>query len=224
MARLRAGVLVSPNPAVLTWPRPVASAGLTLSYVGRTTIPWNYGTVSVAIPLGSAASNRHIIMVICERTTSLTNVQLGGTSMTIDAQTSDLRRVYIARLKLDSGEQATLSYSTGSQAEDAFVYTYTIVGPATLSKVSSVVVDNGNGSADLSVSSVSGGCAIAGLHFGSDWGTTPVWSGLTQDGFIVRNTSRAAASALTTASSLNAGVTFNNYDGDSSAIVTYQGS
>lgn len=231
MARQRAGVLVSPNPALLTWPRPTSAPSgggdpLNPTYItqavsasGTTTYTWT------GVSIGAESSTRTVLVVFNARisftvTTATTiTATIGGTLATVDYYKHVLGAeqgnnptgvVGFIRLPVASGTTATISVTVSAACLRAGISVYTFDGPATL-------VDSGwdygvSGPDPASVgplSTVAGGALIAGgNHLNATATLTPTSD---HETLIASSYYHSTAGVGTTGADVTAGYTGNEF-------------
>lgn len=216
---------MSPNPALLTWPRPVGGGALTCSYVGATGSSANQQTYTFAnVPIGTAAADRTVVVLAMTRASgarTVSSLTIGGTAATIDLNAANLvgspnyETVAVTRLAVPSGDTANIVVTWSGVTLRCSIFVYTITGGAV------AVADTGQGGAASGVVSTvvtgtAGGCIIAG-GTGTDAHT---WAGVTQDERTGFELWCAGASAATTGGDVTVSLTttFNHGIG----VVAYE--
>ena len=207
---------------------------ITVDYVGSYETTWaSYGAIYIDnLPLGAASSDRTIILVAMppkgSGTVGTLSATLNGSSMTKDVQTlSSIEPcVAIFRMPFATGETANLvidtSGGTGFRAIGGSVSVYSVTGgPVSLVGSASQSTDIASPHS-YTVTSETGGFALAGFNGGTDWYTDVSFTGISRDYIAQLGTSmKASASGATNAASTSVTVSFNGYSLEVSALATY---
>lgn len=173
---------MSPNPAILTWPRPVAGGGGTLSYeyVG----PVSSSTSSLVthtwtdVPIGAAAADRTLVLVVASRYGAGVGfgddvVEVGGIASTLDAHSNSVYYASIHHIPYPTGATATITVTLGySNNQGVTVGIYRLTGAPV------AVSDTYAGSSPYTASGTVDDVAIAGSIYNAAY----TWTGdLTKD-------------------------------------------
>ena len=218
---------MSPNPAVLTWPRPVTAGGgdVTLTFIG--------GSSSLTgRDIGAAASDRIVFVAYSARVyhaTAPSSVTIGGVAATVDAIAFSYGENYfayvlIAHATVPTGATATIDvtgHSAFVQAAAALIWTLTGGTPTAYDTATAFAAST---TATLTVDATAGGIAIGACISGNDWAEGHTWAALAEDydaQLASRQRSGASATGLS-AGALAVTVTIaSSYGTDASAVVSY---
>jgi hypothetical protein len=166
----------------------------TLSFTGKASGGSGASNTFTAFSIGTAASNRKVVVIVSSIVNSLTAVAptctIGGVSATLDAVASggnDGNGTYgftaIFSLDVASGTTANIVVAAGTSTFDYSIHVYAVYGVSTASATNTFSGQQTTAPTDLSVAvSGSGGAIIAG---GLVYDLSPVsvtWTGLTDNG------------------------------------------
>lgn len=163
---------MSPNPAVLTWPRPVAAGAGGFSFVGHASAPLKANVTNITIPLGEPASDRVIIVAVTSQYgSSVAGNAINGTTWTDDVylRATSETTGNIFHYAISTGTTATLTYVTTSNAGRIGVGVWRATGGT----VSLIDTDTGNAS-DFTVAT---GDLVVSSRYGA---ADTTWSGVTE--------------------------------------------
>ena len=122
---------MSPNPAVLTWPRAVASGGAGSEYLTYSeTFTGTTTRTFASLSFGAAASNRNIIVVAHSRAGgAVTGATIGGVTATVNATFTDgFARVAVFSAVVPSGTSGSVVVTYASSPERSTVGVWAAYG------------------------------------------------------------------------------------------------
>lgn len=127
---------MSPNPALLTWPRPVAAGGSgTTGFVTSAGTSATTGTTTRTysdIAIGDAASDRNVIIVCHARSVNILSATIGGVSATLHASFTDgVLRTAIFSAVVTSGTTADIVVTHSSNPGGVVLGVYAAYGTLT---------------------------------------------------------------------------------------------
>lgn len=152
--------------------------GGTLTFVGSAAAATSTTSHSIGIPLGTASSDRVIIVAISGQPTAASAIAIDGNAMAVD--NSHLGEfgtaTYICRLAVPTGTTGTLTLTTSASVSRIGVGVWAVTGTAP------TVQATGTGES-ANLTALAGDFAIAAKYANVD----PVWSGTTEqyDGIYV---------------------------------------
>lgn len=173
---------MSPNPAVLTWPRPVASGSLAVDYLTilYETSPTGPKTWT-GVAIGDADASRVIVVSVGysgASTNALISVTIGGVAATIHVAKATTPVLAIASASVPTGTTADITVTPTSGSPSRYhVGVWRIVGGPV-----SVVASGTNEYADTTTHETTLNAAAGGviIAHGYGTGTDVTWTGVTE--------------------------------------------